>query len=191
MNRWKRCMELFRVFFKIGLFTFGGCYAMISLIEAEVHEKRSWIGADELMEVFAIAESTPGPIAINCATYIGYRQAGVAGSAMATLGVVLPSFLIIYGISLFIEAFLRQTIVARAFKGIQVAVAMLILRAGVRLLMKLPRRPYAMAACALAALAVGGINLLGWSLSTIWLILAGALMGILLLRGIPEGGEDR
>ena len=88
MGRWRRLLELFGVFFKIGLFTFGGGYAMISLIGHEIGERRRWIGQEELTEVFAIAESTPGPIAVNCATYVGCRREGVAGSVWATLGVV-------------------------------------------------------------------------------------------------------
>ena len=190
MDRRKRCIALFEAFFKIGLFTFGGGYAMISLIEEEICERRGWLPEDELTEVVAVAESTPGPIAINCATYVGYRQAGVAGSACATIGVVMPSFAIIYAISLFIEQFMRLTIVANAFKGIQVAVAFLIIRAGFRLIRRLPRRGYAIAACALAALAIAGINFLGWKLSTIWLILAGALLGIAIMpQGDGRGGD--
>ena len=185
-----KCGALFNTFFKIGLFTFGGGYAMISLIEDEVGRRRGWIDGDELAEVFAIAESTPGPIAINCATYVGYRQAGAWGSAAATLGVVLPSFIIICLISAFIEQFMALKAVASAFRGVQAAVALLVLRAGVRLIRRLPKKAYAIAACALSAVAVAGINLLGWSLSTIWLILLGALMGIILLRGEAEGGGE-
>lgn len=181
-----RIWELFATFFKIGLFTFGGGYAMISLIEDEVGRKRGWITTEELTEVFAIAESTPGPIAINSATYVGYRQAGVAGSAAATLGVVLPSFIIIYVISLFLEQFMQMTVIANAFKGIQVAVAFLILRAGLRLISKMPKNTASVAACAVAAVLVLCINLFGWKLSTIWLILCGALSGLALYRG---GGE--
>ena len=91
-----RCIKLFLAFFKIGLFTFGGGYAMISMIEEEIGRKRGWISDEELAEVFAIAESTPGPIAINSATYVGCHQAGAVGSFFATLGVVTPSFIIIY-----------------------------------------------------------------------------------------------
>ena len=181
MARWRRCLELFAVFFRIGLFTFGGGYAMISLIEYEAGEKRGWIDADELMEVFAIAESTPGPVAVNSATYIGHARAGVAGSAAATLGVVLPSFMIIYVISLFIEPFMALTMVANAFKGIQVAVALLILRAGIRMMRKLRRAPFEMVLCGLAGAVMVCINLLSWSLSTVWIILGGAACGILAL----------
>ena len=189
MGVFRRCIALFTVFFRIGLFTFGGGYAMISLIEDEIGRRQGWISQEELSEVFAIAESTPGPIAINCATYVGYRQAGPKGSFAATLGVVLPSFIIIYVISLFLEPFMRLTLVANAFKGIQVAVAILILRAGIRLAVKLPRKPYAVIACGLAMAAVAGINLFSWSLSTIWLIVGGAAMGMLLLKGGVQTGK--
>lgn len=179
----KRCLELFWVFFRIGLFTFGGGYAMIAMIEDEVCRKHTWLGEDELTEVVAVAESTPGPIAINCATYVGYRQAGMPGSACATLGVVMPSFVIIYTISLFLERFMALSAVAHAFKGIQVAVAFLVLRAGLRMTKKLPRRAYTFAAWGLAAAVIVGVNLLGWRFSTVWLIMLGAGMGILLFRG--------
>ena len=99
--------DLFRTFAKIGVFTFGGGYAMIALLENEFVEKKKWLEKDEFLDVAAIAESTPGPIAINCATYIGYKKAGVLGSAAATLGVILPSFIIIYAISLFLMHFFR------------------------------------------------------------------------------------
>ena len=180
VKRWKGCSELFAVFFKIGLFTFGGGYAMISLIENEVGERRGWIGRDELAEVFAVAESTPGPIAVNCATYVGYRRQGVPGGVCATLGVVLPSFLIIYAISLFYDRFLAMTAVANAFRGVQAAVAFLILRAGLRMVARMPRRAFEIAACASAAGMVLAVNALGWRLSTIWLILAGGIAGLLL-----------
>ena len=181
----KRCkiLELFTAFFRIGLFTFGGGYAMISLIEDEIGRRRGWITSDELTEMIAIAESTPGPIAINCATYVGYRQAGKAGSAAATLGVVLPSFIIIYAISLLMESFMRLTFVAHAFRGIQVAVAFLILRAGIRMVVRLPKTVAAIAACGLSAAVALCVNLFGWRFSTIWLILLGAASGLILRRG--------
>ena len=178
-----RYLELFTTFFKIGLFTFGGGYAMISLIEDEASRKRQWISAEELTEVVAIAESTPGPIAINSATYIGYRRAGIWGSICATLGVVLPSFIIIYIISLALERFMALSVIASAFRGIQVAVAFLILRAGLRLTAKLPRTAADRTAWALAAGVILGVNLLGWRFSTIWLILLGGVSGQILHRG--------
>ena len=124
-------LELFFTFAKIGAFTFGGGYAMISIIEDECVEKRKWITSEQLSTITAIAESTPGPIAINCATYTGYMQAGVLGAFWATFGMVLPSFLIIYLIFGFFDNFLEITVVANAFKGIKVAVGILIVRAAV------------------------------------------------------------
>ena len=191
-GRWRRLLELFGVFFKIGLFTFGGGYAMISLIGHEIGERRRWISPDELTEVFAIAESTPGPIAVNCATYVGYRREGVAGGVWATLGVVMPSFIIIYAISLFFERFMALSVVANAFRGIQVAVAFLILRAGFRLAVRLPRRGFELGVCVAAALLVLAINALGWRFSTVWLILCGGVAGLLFRRGAKgEGGASQ
>ncbi|MBQ9040793.1 MAG: chromate transporter [Clostridia bacterium] len=192
MRRCRRLLELFGVFFKIGLFTFGGGYAMISLIGHEIGERRRWISPDELTEVFAIAESTPGPIAVNCATYVGYRREGVAGGVWATLGVVMPSFIIIYAISLFFERFMALSVVANAFRGIQVAVAFLILRAGLRLAVRLPRRGFELGVCVAAALLVLAINALGWRFSTVWLILCGGVAGLLFRRGAKgEGGASQ
>ncbi len=191
-GRWRRLLELFGVFFKIGLFTFGGGYVMISLIGHEIGERRRWISPDELTEVFAIAESTPGPIAVNCATYVGYRREGVAGGVWATLGVVMPSFIIIYAISLFFERFMALSVVANAFRGIQVAVAFLILRAGLRLAVRLPRRGFELGVCVAAALLVLAINALGWRFSTVWLILCGGVAGLLFRRGAKwEGGASQ
>lgn len=122
-------MELFFTFVKIGLFTFGGGYAIISMIENNCVEKKAWIIHDEMMDVTVIAESTPGPIAINCATFIGYKKAGFLGALVATLGIVVPSFIVIFLISMFLDNFLEITIVANAFKGIKVGVGLLILDA--------------------------------------------------------------
>jgi len=116
--------DLFLTFAKIGLFTFGGGYAMIALIEDACVEKKQWITHDEMMNVTVIAESTPGPIAINCATYVGYKQKGLAGAIAATVGMVLPSFCIIFLISMFLDNFLEITWIAHAFRGIRIAVGM-------------------------------------------------------------------
>ncbi|MBO7213907.1 MAG: chromate transporter, partial [Clostridia bacterium] len=133
MSKAKTFFKLFLTMLKIGLFTFGGGYAMISILEHEFVEKANWLEKDEFYDVVAIAESTPGPIAINSATFIGYRVAGVLGSIVATLGICIPSIVIIYAISLFFDAFLSLTLVAYAFKGIQVCVAYLIFTAGIKM----------------------------------------------------------
>lgn len=137
MNKIKTNIDLFWVFFKIGLFTFGGGYAMISLIQAEIVEKKKWLNDSEFMELIAIAESTPGPIAINSATYIGYKQNKIFGSFLATLGVVLPSFLIILLISVFLERFNENNYIKAFLKGVQAGVGVLIFNAGFKLYKKL------------------------------------------------------
>jgi len=138
----KKVLKLFLTMLKIGLFTFGGGYAMIALLENEFVSKNKWIEKDEFLDMVAISESTPGPIAINAATYIGYRSAGVFGSLAATIGVCIPSFIIIYVISLFFDAFLSLTYVAYAFKGIQIGVIYLILSAGLKMLKGLEKNAF-------------------------------------------------
>ena len=117
MKRAREYFVLFLTMLKIGLFTFGGGYAMIALLENEFVSKKRWLDRDEFLDVAAIAESTPGPIAINAATYIGYKNGGVGGAVVATLGICIPSLTIIYLISLFFDTFLSLTYVAYAFKG--------------------------------------------------------------------------
>ncbi len=134
MKEIKRYLTLFFTMFKIGAFTFGGGVAMIALLEHEFVDKRKWIGKKEFITMTAIAESTPGPIAINTATYLGYKQAGILGSLLATIGVVIPSFVTIFVISLFLDAFLTFKFVAYAFKGVRVAVVYLILSAAFKML---------------------------------------------------------
>ena len=128
-NRWKDVWKLFVTFLKIGAFTFGGGYAMIPLIQKEAVEKNSWVTDDDILEIIAIAESTPGPIAINSATFVGYRTAGVMGSVAATLGVVLPSFVIIYAISFVLRQFQDLKAVQYAFQGIRAGVLALLCKA--------------------------------------------------------------
>lgn len=133
-------IELFTSFAKIGLFTFGGGYAMISLIEDICVNKNIWITHDEMMDVTVIAESTPGPIAVNCATFVGYKKAGIIGAIVSTVGIVLPSFCVIFIISMFLDNFLEIEIVAKAFKGIQIAVGILILKAAISMITKMKKR---------------------------------------------------
>ena len=125
---------LFLSMLKIGCFAFGGGYAIIALLENEFISKRKWIDHDEFLDVVAIAESTPGPIAINVATYIGYKLKGVLGAVVATVGMCVPSFVIMYLVSLFYEQFMEITLVSAAFKGIQICVVYLIASAGLKIL---------------------------------------------------------
>ena len=174
----KSLETLFFTFFKIGLFTFGGGYAMIALLEEEFIQRRKWLDKDEFLDMTAIAESTPGPVAINSATYLGYKLAKVPGAATATVAVCLPSFLIIYAISLFFEQFTQLTVIANAFKGIQVCVIYLIFSAGVRMLKSLDKSPFATGVLAAVMLVMVGLSLAGVSVSSILLILLSGTAGV-------------
>ena len=127
-SRLKTALQVFLSFFRIGAFTFGGGYAMIPLIQKEAVEKRKWITDDDILEIIAIAESTPGPIAINSATFVGYRAAGVLGSMFATLGVVLPSFVVILALSFVLKEFQELEMVRFAFQGIRAGVLALLIK---------------------------------------------------------------
>ena len=174
----KNLGTLFFTFFKIGLFTFGGGYAMIALLEEEFIQRRKWLDKDEFLDMTAIAESTPGPVAINSATYLGYKLAKVPGAATATVAVCLPSFLIIYAISLFFEQFTQLTVIASAFKGIQVCVIYLIFSAGVRMLKALDKSPFTTGVLAAVMLVMVGLSLAGVSISSILLILLSGAAGV-------------
>ena len=174
----KSLETLFFTFFKIGLYTFGGGYAMIALLEEEFIQRRKWLDKDEFLDMTAIAESTPGPVAINSSTYLGYKLAKVPGAATATVAVCLPSFLIIYAISLFFEQFTQLTVIANAFKGIQVCVIYLIFSAGVRMLKALDKSPFATGVFAAVMLVMVGLSLAGVSVSSILLILLSGAAGV-------------
>lgn len=128
-NPFKLLCQLFITFFKIGLLTFGGGYAMIPIIQREVVEKKKWMNGNDILDILAISESTPGPIAINSATYVGFRVMGFWGSFFATLGLIIPSFSIIFVISLFYEKFMTWTVISAAFKGLKVGVIILLVLA--------------------------------------------------------------
>ena len=165
--------------FKIGLFTFGGGYAMVAVIERELVERKKWLEHDEFLDMVAIAESTPGPIAINSATYVGYKLGGVLGSVFATLGVVLPSFTIIFVISLFLDKFLELTYVQYAFRGIQAGVSYLILSAGIKMLKSLKKTPLNLIICSLTVICLLTLSLLAVSFSSIFYILIGGAIGLI------------
>lgn len=171
--------KLFYTFAKIGLFTFGGGYGMIALVQDECVDKKKWITDDEFATVLTIAESTPGPIAINCATYTGYAQGGILGSIAATFGVVLPSFVIIFLISSFFNNLLEIEIVANAFKGIQVGVGIIILRAGFNLYKKMKKSAFSIAVLICSCLIMLAINFFSWNFSTIYMLLIAGVLGLL------------
>ncbi|MBE6654888.1 MAG: chromate transporter [Ruminococcaceae bacterium] len=174
----KGCCTLFLTMLKIGLFTFGGGYAMIALLENELVEKKKWIEKDEFLDVAAIAESTPGPIAINTATYIGYKNAGIIGSIIATLGICIPSLVIIYAISLFFDAFLSLTLVAYAFKGIQICVVYLILTAGLKMLKQMKKNTFNMIIISITLICMVVSSLFAVKFSTIFYILLSGVCGV-------------
>lgn len=190
MSKLKELWLLFFTFFKIGAFTFGGGYAMISLIEDACVEKRGWMTHEEMADMTALAESTPGPISINCATFIGFRRFGVLGAALTTLGVVLPSFIIILLIANFFDSILEVPIISAAFRGIRVAVALLILRVGIKLTRKTSRRPFLAGIFLAAAASSLLIHILSLGISTIYLILAAALLGLAYSYLPHKGGES-
>ena len=171
-------LDLFLTFAKIGLFTFGGGYAMISLIENSCVEKKGWITHDEMMNVTVIAESTPGPIAINCATFVGYKQKGLIGAIAATIGMVLPSFCIIFLISMFLDNFLEIAWIAHAFMGVKIAVGILILDAAIKMIRKMQKKPIPLTIMACAFLAMLLIDIFALHVSSITLMLIAAVISL-------------
>ena len=182
-------LSLFFTMLRIGLFTFGGGYAMIALLEGEFVTKKQWLTRKEFLDMTAIAESTPGPIAINAATYIGYRMAGVPGSLVATVAVCIPSFVIIYLISLFFDSFLSLRWVSYAFRGVQVCVVYLILSAGVRLLKGLDKRVFPILILSATLLCMVLFSLFAVRFSTVFYILIGGILGVAayLIAGLRKG----
>ena len=179
MKKSKLLLTLFLTFFKIGAFTFGGGYAMLNLLENEFVEKRGWLSHDEFLDMLAIAESTPGPVAINSATFIGYKTAGALGSCASTLGVVLPSFIIIYIISLFLDKFLALTIVASAFKGIQACVVYLIGSVGIKMLKQMEKKPLPIIIMSTVLVCMVVFSLFAIKFSSIIYILISGAIGII------------
>lgn len=185
----KNLLTLFLTFLKIGAFTFGGGYAMIAILEDEFVSKKKWLDQESFLDMVAIAESTPGPVAINSATYIGYKCAGVLGSILATVAVCIPSFVIIYVISLFFDKFLSLTYVTYAFKGIQVCVVYLIATAGIKML-KTVQRPTSIAIIVVVTTSMVVCSILSVSFSSIYYILICAILG-LLGSGIKHAKEAK
>ena len=171
-------LDLLLTFAKIGMFTFGGGYAMIPLIENTCVEKKKWITHDEMMTVVVIAESTPGPIAINCSTFIGYKKGKLPGAIVSTIGMVLPSFIIIYLISRFLNQFLEITWVVNAFKGIKIAVGILIVDAAIKMIKKMKKTPVQIVLVSVSIILMLVINLFALNISSMVLMLAFAIVGV-------------
>ena len=179
MSKLKTFFSLFLTMFKVGLFTFGGGYAMIAVIEREITEKKKWLTHDEFLDVIAIAESTPGPLAVNTSTFVGYKKGGGLGALFSTLGVILPSFIIIFIISLFFDSFLKLKFVGYAFKGIQVAVAFLILSAGIRMFSHLKHTVFNIVLFAISITAMLLLTLFAVKFSTVFFILIAGFIGVI------------
>lgn len=187
-------LDLFLSFAKIGLFTFGGGYAMLALIENTCVGKKQWITHDEMMDITVIAESTPGPIAINCATYTGYKQKGLPGALAATAGIILPSFCIIFAISMFLDNFLEITWIAHAFAGIKAAVGILILDAALKMIRKMPDQPVPRAIMICACAAMLAVNIFSLRISSVVLMMTAGLVSLVLFlfkKPAAAGGNRR
>ena len=176
--------QVFITFFKIGAFTFGGGYAMVPLIQREASEKQGWVTDEDILDIVAIAESTPGPIAINSATFVGYRACGVLGSVCATLGVVLPSFLIILAISSILREFQENVYVQYAFRGIRAGVLALILKAMWGMYKKCRKNVPAYIVMAAAFVLVAFVKL-----PVLWVIAGCAVFGIVTFFNMEKGDE--
>ena len=178
---------------KIGCFAFGGGYAIIALLENEFITKRGFIDHEEFMDIVAIAESTPGPIAINVATYVGYKLKGVPGSLIATAGICIPSFVIMYLVSLFYEQFLEITIVAAAFKGIQICVAYLIASQGIKMLRKMKKTLLNVAVFSVTCVGMILCTLFDIHISSVWFIFAAGIVGLSfsLIKSCKTKGEKK
>ena len=191
-NTFIRILILFLTFMKIGAFTFGGGYAMIPIIEEEVAKKRKWVSDIEILDIIAISESTPGPIAVNTATYVGYKVGGILGSIFATLGLAIPSFVIIFVISFFYKDFMQWKPMIAIFRGLKVGVILLLISA----LFKLKKGVkvnfisvtlFVLALCAMLAFTIFNVNFRYLSLC---LILLGIIVGLVLTAlGKMEGGK--
>ena len=177
----KKYLILFWTMFKIGLFTFGGGYAMIAIFEHEFVEKKKWLSSDEFLNLVSIAETTPGPIAINASTYIGYRIGKILGSVIATIAMVLPSFIIILLIAIFFNKFMDIKIIQDAFKGIKVVVIFLIISAGIKLLIKLEKNIFNYVVLILTIILMIVFSLFAVIFSAIFYILISGFIGLLIL----------
>ena len=196
MRKIKSLFQLFFSMLKIGLFTFGGGYAMISILDNEFVVRKKWIGSEEFVDLVTIAESTPGPIAINCATYIGYKREKFAGALFATLGMCTPSVVIIFFISLFFDKFLEISWVASAFRGIQVCVVYLILSAGLKMFKKIEKTAFNVSVMAITFITMILFSLFSMSFSSIFYILIFGFVGLSIfaikyLKEKKQNGEDK
>lgn len=180
----KLLWELFSAFFRIGAFTFGGGYAMLSLIQKEVVETKKWATDEEVLDYYAVAQCTPGVIAVNTATFVGYKQKGIFGAIAATFGVVLPSLIIITIIATALQNFMQYKIVQHIFAGIRVAVAVLIINA----VITMGKKAIVDRLCAALAVFAFAVSVIFPSVSPVFIVLAAALTGIVTMK---KGGAEK
>ena len=177
-----RLLTLFLTFLKVGALTFGGGYAMIPIIQNEVTKKRKWITDTEILDIIVISETTPGPIAVNTATYVGYKVNGILGSIFATFGLALPSFIIIFVISYFYKDIMQWQVIQAAFKGLKVGVIILLINAVIKLKknVKFDLISIILFVLTLAIMILSTIFDFGFKYLSLCLILFGLLIGIVL-----------
>ena len=187
----KTLLNLFLTFFKLGIFAIGGGPTMLTLLQGELVEKKKWLSNDELMEMTAIAESTPGPIAINLATYLGYKRGGFFGAFFSTLAVVITPFTLMFVISLFLEKFLSFEAVKYAFMGVKVGVIFLLLKVSITLIKNLKKDWFGILLLTTVTVAMVMITILAVKFSAIYFILLGAVLGLLIYGIIPKKRRDK
>ena len=185
-HSFKNLINLFLTFFKLGIFSIGGGPTMLTLLQGELVEKKKWITNDELMEMTAIAESTPGPIAINLATYLGYKKGGFFGAFFATLGVIITPFILMFCISLFLENILSNEAIKYAFMGIKVGVVFLLLKVSLTLVKTMKKDWFGILLLIVVTLAMVLITIFAINFSAIYFILIGAVLGLLIYGIIPR-----
>lgn len=171
-NRFKTYVSLFASFFKIGLVTFGGGLAMLPILKRDLVDSKGWLTEDEILDYFAIGQSTPGIIAVNVATFVGYKRAGVIGSIFSTSGIVFPSLIIITLIAAFVSNFNELVWVQKALKGINVAVSVLLVKAvfsfGKKTVFDL---------CTFLIAALSFVLMFAFNVQGVWIVIGSALLG--------------
>ena len=187
----KNLLNLFLTFFKLGIFSIGGGPTMLTLLQGELVEKKKWLSNDELMEMTAIAESTPGPIAINLATYLGYKRGGVLGALLSTLGVIITPFVLMFCISLFLENILSNEAVKYAFMGVKVGVVFLLLKVSFTLVKGMKKDLFGILTLVIVTVAMVLITIFSINFSAIYFILLGAVLGLLVYGIIPKKGAKK
>ena len=182
----KNLIKLFLTFLKLGVFSIGGGPTMLTLLQGELVEKKKWISNDELVEMTAIAESTPGPIAINLATYLGYKKGGFFGALLATLGVIITPFVLMFCISLFLENILSFEAVRYAFMGVKVGVVFLLLKVSFTLVKSLKKDWFGTLLLISITIAMVLFTIFAINFSAIYFILLGAILGLIVYGIIPK-----